>query len=80
MFYFYIDVSRAGEPVNFLAASAPARDFFFQAAPDPDFFSQTAPAAVIFFWSGSGSSSKWPNKLRLLASGEVWKNILFPAN
>ena len=47
-------IFRAGEPANFLAASAP--DFFFQAAPTPapDFFSQAAPASV-FFSSGSGS-------------------------
>ena len=45
--------TRAGEPANFLAASVPAPDFFFQAAPAP------APAPG-FFSSGSGSGSKEP--------------------
>ena len=40
--------SRAEESGNFLAAPAPAPEFFFQAAPAPA-FSQGAPTPGIFF-------------------------------
>ena len=45
--------TRAGEPVNFLAAPAPAPDFFFQAAPAPDFFPKRL-RLLVFFRAGPG--------------------------
>ena len=77
MFYFYIDVSRAGEQVNFLGAPAP--DFFFKASPAPDFFPRRL-WLLLFFSSGSGSSSKWPNKTD--PSPDYWLSLAkysFPA-
>ena len=68
-------VFKAGEPANFLAAPAPAPDFFVKQL-----------RLLIFFLSGSGScfflqaATTGYNRLWLLTIGYVWQNILFPAN
>ena len=76
MGHIYILYIRAGEPANFLAAPAPAPDFFFQAAPAPDFFPKRLRLRLlVFFSSGSGSGSKGtktPSSDRLRLLGKIF--------
>ena len=56
---FVVSIEQGGELANFLAAPAPAPDFFFQGAPAPapDIFPKRL---RLFFLSSSGSKGPKP--------------------